>query len=69
MFRNFVGREDVRLWASKITNDSIRIKKSVQLEDSGTIALEGYSAGSRSMPMFGWAKNLKTKVDAKTIMD
>ena len=59
-------REDVRQWASTIINDSIKMKKSVRLEDSGTIALEGYSAGSRSMPMFGWVKNLKTKVDATT---
>ena len=45
------------------------MKKSVRLEDSGTIALEGYSAGSRSVPMFGWVKNLKTKVDATTFLD
>ena len=45
------------------------MKKSVRLEDSGTIALEGYSAGSRSMPMFGWVKNLKTKVNATTFQD
>jgi hypothetical protein len=45
------------------------MKKSVRLEDNGTIALEGYSAGSRSMPMFGWVKNLKTKVNATTFRD
>jgi hypothetical protein len=45
------------------------MKKSVQLEDSKIIALEGYSAKSCNIPMFGWGKNLKTKVDAKTILD
>jgi hypothetical protein len=69
VFRNFVGREDVQQWASTVIDDSIRMKKSVRLEDSGTIALEGYSAGSRSVPMFGWVKNLKTKVDATTFLD
>jgi hypothetical protein len=68
VFRNFVGREDMRQWASTIIDDSIRMKKSVRLEDSGIIALEGYSAGSRSMPMFGWVMNLKTKVDSSTFL-
>ena len=45
------------------------MKKSVQLEDSGTITLEGYSVRSRSMPIFGWVKNLKAKVDAITFLD
>ena len=44
------------------------MKKSVRLEDSGIIALEGYSATSRSLPMFGWVKNLKTKVVAITFL-
>ena len=69
VFRNFVGREDVREWANTIIGNSIRMKKSVRLEDSGIIALEGYSAGSRSLPIFGWVKNLKTKVDAITFLD
>jgi hypothetical protein len=69
VLRNFVGRKDVQQWASTVIDDSLRMKKSVRLEDSGTIALEGYSAGSRNMPMFGWVKNLKTKVDAKTFLD
>ena len=69
VLRNFVRRDDVRQWASAILDDSIKMKKSVRLEDSGVIALEGYSAGSRSKPMFGWVKNLKTKVDAKTFQD
>ena len=69
VFRNFVGREDVQQWASTVIDDSIRMKKSIRLEDSRTIALEGYSAGSCNVPMFGWVKNLKTKVDAITFLD
>jgi hypothetical protein len=44
VLRNFVGREDVQQWASTVIDDSIRMKKSVQLEDNRIIALEGYSA-------------------------
>ena len=69
VFRNFVGRDDVQQWASVIIDDSIKMKKSIRLEDSGTIALKGYSAGSRNKPMSGWVKNLKAKVDAKTFLD
>ena len=69
VLRNFVGREDVRQWASMIIDDSTKMKKSARLEDTGTIVLEGYSAGSRSKPMFGWVKNFTGKVDAKTYLD
>jgi len=30
-----------------------------QLDDPGTLSLVGFSAGSRSSPSFGWARNIK----------
>lgn len=33
----------------------------MQLEDAGHIAIAGYSAGARSQPYFGWARNLRSK--------
>ena len=45
------------------------MKRSIQIEDSRTIALEGYSAESRNVLIFGCVKNLKTKVDTTTFLD
>ena len=43
------------------------MKKSVRLEDSGLITLEGYTAGSRTCSQFGWARNLKGQLDSQMI--
>ncbi|TFY63638.1 hypothetical protein EVJ58_g3143 [Rhodofomes roseus] len=41
--------------------ESVDLRKSVRLEDPGKLVLLGYTAGSRSHPLFDWARNLRSK--------
>jgi hypothetical protein len=65
VMRNFVNRQDILDWASEVIEEAVGMKKSARLEDAGSIVLEGYTAGARSQPMFGWARNLKRKMADK----
>ena len=67
VYRNFIGRQDILDWAGRVIDESISMKKSVRLEDSGLITLEGYTAGSRTCSQFGWARNLKGQLDSQMI--
>ncbi|KAI0755594.1 hypothetical protein C8Q74DRAFT_1169340, partial [Fomes fomentarius] len=55
---NTVGFID---WAIEAVKDGLRGRRSVRLEDPGTLVQTGYTAGSRSKPSFDWVRNLLWK--------
>ncbi|KAG2091220.1 uncharacterized protein F5147DRAFT_823307, partial [Suillus discolor] len=60
VMRNFCGHPGVLSWVDEVICNVVQEKKSIRLEDPGTLAQIGYSAGSRSASKFDWVKNLRT---------
>ncbi|KAH6903261.1 hypothetical protein BKA70DRAFT_1433773 [Coprinopsis sp. MPI-PUGE-AT-0042] len=67
--RNFSKSESLLEWVCSIVQEGVDTRKSVRLEDSGSLVLIGFTAGARSRPLFGLARNLLRKSTDTTDAD
>ncbi|KAK7018074.1 hypothetical protein VNI00_018393 [Paramarasmius palmivorus] len=58
VIRDFCPVQEVAAWVDKVVRDNINVSRSIRLDDAGSLTLSGWSAGSRSQPLFAWAKNI-----------
>lgn len=61
VIRDFCKRPRVLSWVDSVVQDGVSRKKSVLLDDPGSIALVGYTSGARGCVKAMWAKNLLPK--------
>ncbi|KAK7019421.1 hypothetical protein VNI00_018076 [Paramarasmius palmivorus] len=61
VIRNFCLSEELLKWADDVANRNVGDRKSIRLEDAGSIVMAGWSAGARSAPQFHWVRNLLKK--------
>ncbi|KAH6876475.1 hypothetical protein BKA70DRAFT_1128403 [Coprinopsis sp. MPI-PUGE-AT-0042] len=61
--RNFANSPSTLEWVKGVVDEGLRTRKSVRLEDTGKLVQIGVTAGGRSHPEFGMARNLLRKVD------
>ncbi|KAF8310426.1 hypothetical protein F5887DRAFT_1081455 [Amanita rubescens] len=68
VMRNACRDKGAVLWVDATVTDATKLKKSIRLEDPGSLVQIGYSAGSRSKPSFNWVRNVRsTKTDARDL--
>ncbi|KAH9915751.1 uncharacterized protein B0H18DRAFT_1040298 [Fomitopsis serialis] len=60
IIRDFCKDKKVLAYANGETEQSADMRRSVRLEDPGKLVLLGYTAGSRSHPLYDWARNLRS---------
>ncbi|TFK60762.1 hypothetical protein BDN72DRAFT_778991, partial [Pluteus cervinus] len=58
---NFCKSDPTVQWVMRCLERGVHFKKSVRLEDPGSLVLMGYTAGARSRPYFYWARNVRSK--------
>ncbi|RXW19245.1 hypothetical protein EST38_g6615 [Candolleomyces aberdarensis] len=61
VMRNFSGLAPIRRWASEIVSRGAAVRRNVRKEDSGTLVMAGFSAGSRRAPEFGIVRNFESR--------
>ncbi|KAG2018864.1 hypothetical protein CC2G_008245 [Coprinopsis cinerea AmutBmut pab1-1] len=59
--RNLSGLAPMLAFAKEVIEQAVSERRSIRLEDAGSLVMFGYSAGSRSKPAFAWVKNLLGK--------
>ncbi|KAK7054496.1 hypothetical protein VNI00_003694 [Paramarasmius palmivorus] len=62
IIRDFCASDKMTQWADAVANRNVDVRKSIRLEDAGSIVMSGWSAGSRSSPNFHWVKNLRRRI-------
>ncbi|KAK7047955.1 hypothetical protein VNI00_006283 [Paramarasmius palmivorus] len=61
VIRDFCTSDAACEWADSVALRNVDDRRSIRLEDAGSIVMSGWSAGSRSSPQFHWARNLLRK--------
>ncbi|KAF5320514.1 hypothetical protein D9611_010727 [Ephemerocybe angulata] len=65
IIRNFCKIPGMVQFGRKVVADAVATRKNIRMEDTGSVVQVGFSAGSRSVPSFGFVRNLVSKaVDA-----
>lgn len=59
--RNFSRSQTLLDWAKETIDLAVAMRRSARLEDPGLLILIGFTAGSRSHPLFALARNLRRK--------
>ncbi|PUU76537.1 hypothetical protein B9Z19DRAFT_990265 [Tuber borchii] len=68
VLRNFSGgNREVLEWATGVALEATEWQKSVRVNNTGSIVIEGFTAGQRSCPKFNWVNNLNYKFKNKPI--
>ncbi|KAF8331270.1 hypothetical protein F5887DRAFT_895022 [Amanita rubescens] len=62
--RNICNNPGILAWLDGVAQCDTEHKKSVGLDDPGNLSIAGFSAGARSKPSFGWARNFLPKTFA-----
>ncbi|KAF8326288.1 hypothetical protein F5887DRAFT_1084600 [Amanita rubescens] len=61
VIRNACPDESAPIAIDAVVSDAVNLKKSIRLEDPGSIVQIGYSAGARHKPFFDWVRNITSK--------
>ncbi|KAK7018687.1 hypothetical protein VNI00_018314 [Paramarasmius palmivorus] len=62
VIRDFCPVQEVVDWVDEVVRENVAVSRSIRLDDAGSLTMSGWSAGSRSQPLFAWAKNIIRKL-------